>query len=279
MGIEKAPIEGKSEKEMGKNVTIHAIFMRHGEKEMSSQSNPETSLTPEGREQSEQFGENLEERDAIKGFASDTDRTRETSGRAVASSPTENKMRHAIKKELAFKYNPEGVLVNELQQLKTQILKEDFNEQAQDEKERRLQDYDTQITDRYLSFGSTKPDADTYSPEEAAAQMAKRANRYLNMTAKLKSGSDIDLINVTHDFMVAAFLKEVIVRDEESSHKTGFDSINDIGGPIQPTDSFEIRISTDDQGEPTTSLLFRDQEYGIDQDRLSELVAIANKKI
>ncbi|MFA6307590.1 MAG: histidine phosphatase family protein [Patescibacteria group bacterium] len=58
----------------GENVIVHSVFIRHGEK-FHDINNPETELTPKGREASREIGKNRPEVDAIKGYSSDTQRT------------------------------------------------------------------------------------------------------------------------------------------------------------------------------------------------------------
>lgn len=265
---------GVEDEKYGANVTIHAVFMRHGEKELSTDTF-ETGLSEVGRRQSEEFGKARDKRSAVKSYSSETDRTEETGRLAIDSSPTEKKMRHVIRKELAFDYDPDGEFAQTLMAMKKEMLGADYGDLGEDEKQRRMLSFNQAATDYYLSFGEERPDPETNSPVELAAKIAKRVDRYSRMPDKLKSGSDVDLINATHDFPVASFLKETMIRVDEGERRRGFESVAEIGGPIKPTDHFEVTVRTDETGERTMSLLFRGDEYSVDEQRLGELVEIA----
>jgi hypothetical protein len=105
--------------------------------------------------------------------------------------------------------------------------------------------------------------------------VARRVDLYMRMPEKLHSGTDIDLINVSHDLSLSAFLKEVLTRNVEGKQIKGFNTIDEIGGPIEFNEGFEILIQTDNQGEKSVKMSFRNQKCQIDVKRLNELVEIA----
>lgn len=266
--------EFEKSKEKGRNVTIHAIFVRHGEKGVSV-TTAETGLSERGEKESIEFGRRLEERKAIKAYTSDTERTIATAKLIVEASPTQKKMRQIVKHGLGFYYNKEGDFVREAMKIKKETLGEDFNSLSEEEKSRRMRESDKRQIDYYLSFGDKRPDPKTYSPVETAARVARRVDVYLRMTERLYSESDVDLINVSHDFPLSAFLKEVLVREKEEKQIRGFDTLDEIGGPIEFNEGFEILIQTDKEGKKSVKMNFRNQEYQIDMERLNELVKIA----
>lgn len=267
----KERVENKEK--LGRNIKIHAIFVRHGEKGLSTITG-ETRLTKRGRRESKKFGRRLEKREAIKPYSSDTERTRETAKLIVEASPTKKKMRQRVKKELGF-YSKDGDFVREAMKIKKETLGEDFNSLSKEEKKRRIRESDKRQTNYYLSFGDKRSDPETYSPVEAAAMVARRVDLYIRMTEKLHSNTDVDLINVSHDLSLSAFLKEVLVRDLEEKKVRGFNTIDEIGGPIEFNEGFEILIQTDDQGKKSVNMSFRNQEYQVDMERLKELVEIS----
>ncbi|MFA5886161.1 MAG: hypothetical protein WC863_00045 [Patescibacteria group bacterium] len=97
------------------------------------------------------------------------------------------------------------------------------------------------------------------------------------MADRLKSGSQVDLLNSTHDWSIASFLKAILVREINGQEVCGFNSVNDIGGPIGYTEHFDINITTNERGEKFVALIFRGQKYRLDQSRLQELIEIAEK--
>lgn len=263
----------ETEAKFGRNVEIDAIFVRHGEKETST-SNAETSLTSEGEQMARDFGAGLEEKDAIKPFSSDTDRTIDTAKLATAASPTDKKMALRIRGELGMVYDKKGPFVDELFKRKAEILGKDFKQVGLEEQKRRMEEYDAFSHDFYLQNWDKRPDPGTYSPVEEAAMVARRVDTFIRMADRLHSGSQVDLLSATHDYVLAAFLKEVMIREQGGTSVRGYESVKDIGGPLGYTESFNVKIRTNESGGKAVKLVFRGKDYDMDMDRLQELVEI-----
>lgn len=268
-------IEQKKEP-YGRNVEIHAIFVRHGDKDMSGQ-NPETSLSDDGRQKSDEFGLALSQRTLIKAYSSDTDRTKETVTRAQQASPTPEKFPLRIRDELRFHYDPNGALMDMVKRLRAEILGDDFSTLSAAEQQQRVREYERRFQNYYLGLGDQRPDPGTYSPVESASQIARRVDLYIRMTDRLRSDTKADLLNGSHDVLLASFLKEVMLREQDGQRVRGFTSVEEIGGPIDFTESFDVFTRTDDVGVESTTLLFRGHQYAIDMGRLSALVDIAKQ--
>ena len=262
------------ENKYGKNVKIHAIFLRHGEKE-TDMTAADTGLTERGRRESLEIGRKLDEKDLIKAYSSDTDRTKESAELIVFASPTEKKMKHRIEKELSFYYDKNGVFFNNLMKAKKEMLGNGFKELQEEEKKEKMEKYENWATDYYLSFSEQRPDESTMSPVETAAIMAKRVETYIKMADRLRSGSDIQMINDTHDLNLAAFLKEALVRDVNGQKIRGFKSIEEIGGSLAFNEGFEIIVENDEEGKKNIKFVFRGRQYELDFQRLNELSKIA----
>ena len=274
--IEYKPNQREMGIEKGENVTIHAIFIRHGEKKYDP-NNPETTLTPEGEIKSLEFGKSRTKKDMIKPYTSDTPRTRRTAELATESSPMENKGTMRTRKEISFTYDENGQFLLDVMKIKKDILGEDFNNLDDEEKQKRLKRATIKQVDFYLNFKDRRPDPMTYSPVETASGIAKLVDRYIKMSGKLNSGSNVDLVNATHDFNLAAFLKETIVREIEEKKVRGFQSIEEIGGSMDFNENFEIIINRKDQNNISAKISFRGLEYELDMDRIKELVEVAKK--
>lgn len=236
--------ESKESEKFGRDVQIHAIFMRHGEKATSGE------LTEEGKNQAVKFGEKLENRDAIKGYSSPVQRVLETVNTVVENSPHDKKLNTRIRTEFAI-----PVFSKEATKKYKDLEKLGSNEAAE----------------WYLSFGSEKPDSGTVSPQEVAKSFAYIVQKYIDMTDKLYSGSNIDLINGTHQALPEALLKEILVRKQDERKIVGFEKLEDIGGALKPTEDMEFFIKTDDKGNKEVKLHFRSQIYDIDLPILHEL--------
>jgi hypothetical protein len=264
------------EKEKGRNVTIHAVFVRHGEKDPSPNT-AETSLTLEGQLDSLAFGEKREQQKMIKSFSSRTDRTEDTGEGIVSGSPTENKGIMRNRRELEFVYDPDGLFYKEAMQIKAEIMgsKEEFEKLPHEEQRNKWKEIENKQADYYLSFGDKRPDPGTYSPVETAAKIASLIDHYRKMPDKINSGSELDLINATHDFNLVSFLSQVMVLEKDGGKKTGFNSVEEIGGATEFTEAFEIIINRDGEGKESIKFLFRGKEWEISENRLRELIEIS----
>jgi len=265
-----------SPERFGRNVNINAIFLRHGEKVIDLGMS-HTGLTEAGLRMSSDFGARLEEKDAIKPYSSDTARTIDTVMAAVNASPTEKKLSLRITDELRSDYDEKGPFLSSAFVMKKEILGQDFKELPAEEQKRRLRAYYAKLQDRYLSYRDQRPDASTQSPLELAANLAKRVDIYIRMADRLKSGSRVDLLNATHDWDVLSFMNEMMLRQIDGREVRGFQSVEEIGGPIGYTENFNVDIATDGEGRKTVGLEFRGQKYPFDQKRLQELVETAER--
>lgn len=130
----------------------------------------------------------------------------------------------------------------------------------------------------YLSFGTEKPDSETTSPHEIAESFAYVLTKYLRMADKLYTGSNIDLINGTHQGLPEALLKEILIREKDDQKIIGFDKLEDIGGALKFTEGMEFLIKVDEQGNKSLKLNFRGQTYDLEMDKLNELAKSYEEK-
>lgn len=274
--IEYNPNQKEMGIEKGENVTIHAVFLRHGEKKYDP-NNPETTLTPEGEIKSLEFGKTRTKKAMIKPYTSDTPRTRGTAELATEGSPTENKGTMRKRKELSFTYDESGQFLSDVMKIKKDTLGEDFNNLDDDEKQKGLREATIKQINYYLDFKDQRPDPKTYSPVATASGIAKLVDRYIKMSEELNSRSNVDLVHATHDFNLAAFLRETLVREIEGKKIRGFQSIEEIGGSMDFNENFEIIINRKDQNNISAKISFRGLEYDLDMGRIKELVEVAKK--
>jgi broad specificity phosphatase PhoE len=235
--------EQQSER-FGKNVEIHAIFMRHGEKGESGE------LTDEGKRQAIELGSDLISKDAIKGYSSPVQRVLETVQQVVEAAPHDKKLNTRVRTEIGIPPSSKEFIA------KFRQLEKEGPDAA---------------AEWYLSFGTEKPDSETTSPHEIAESFAYVLTKYLRMADKLYTGSNIDLINGTHQGLPEALLKEILIRQKDDKTIIGFDKLEDIGGALKFTEGMEFLIKVDEQGNKSLKLNFRGQTYDLEMDKLNEL--------
>lgn len=251
----REPMTNESaEKRFGRNVKLRAIFKRHGEKEFRVKSDPNASLTPDGQAQSEAFGQKITTK-TIKTYASNTGRTQETGELVAQGAEADRKLRQMTKDDLGLEYDPKGEFTQEVMRLKKEMLGDDFDNLSPEDKEKLILAYETHLSDYYLSFGDQVPPGVKHSPEQVADRILRRVKLYIKMAGRLPNNYEATLVNVTHDFCLAAFFKKVI----------GFDSVADIGGPVDYNEEFEVLIKTNDQGNKEFKMTFRNKEYSLDE--------------
>lgn len=244
--------ETEQKEKFGRNVEIHAIFMRHGEKNNSGE------LTEEGKNQAAEFGENIKKKDAIKGYSSPVKRAIETVEKVIASAPHDKKLITRIRTEISISPATSKQFLEQYRE---------FEKQGPDA-----------AAEWHLSFGNNRPDAETPSPHENAAAIAYILDRYIKMADRLYSGSQVDLINGTHQGFPEALLKEILIRQKGDQKIIGFEKLEEIGGALRPTEGMEFFIKTDEKGDKVIKLNFRGEIYGLDLNKLTALAEEYEKR-
>lgn len=242
--FEKAEVKTESEEKFGRNIEIHAIFIRHGEK------GPAGELAEAGKKEAEKFGKSLETKAAIKGYTSPVKRVIETVEKIIEAAPHEKKLKTRIRSAIGL-----------------WPLSKKFAE----EWKKREAISDDNAAEWYLSFGDKRPDPETWSPHETAEAVSYLLSHYIKIPERLRSDSDIDLINGTHTVVPLTLLKEALIREEKGGKVIGFENISEIGGALKSTEAIEFLITTDKEGKKNVKLNFRDHTYDIYLDKVEEL--------
>jgi len=233
--------------EKGKNIILRVFFIRHGEKNIET-----GSLTGRGKEEATEFGKNLKKAKLIKGYSSSLERAMQTTEQIIeaTSLPPDKKLKTRIRQEIGM-----PPFSAEATQHYRDLEAAQFGKGAE----------------WWLNFGENRPDEETWSPRETAESFAYALRRYFTMPDKLYSGSEVDLINGTHQALPEALLKEVLVRDRGGKKIIGFDKLDEIGGALKLTEGMEFEIIVDAVGQKTIKLHLRGKEYGIDLEKLNKL--------
>jgi len=230
----------------GRNVEIHLVVGRHAK-------NPE---------QAQEWGEGyIPLSSVVKGYSSRADRAQVTIARVVDSVDAST---------FAQGYN---------KSVRDELNNINISDEMRDEVTRitKLNGY-TEGIQYYLDHGHE--DLQATDPVIAAAELAKRVDRFQRMPDRLRSNSRIEPIVITHGGKLEAFLREVLViTDEDGNSKTGFRHLDEIGGALRETENFELFIRTNEQGEKRVECLFRRKAYTLDQKRIIDLLALLPKAV
>jgi hypothetical protein len=101
---------------------------------------------------------------------------------------------------------------------------------------------------------------------------------YQKLVKKLKNNSRVLIPAGSHGPTIEILLQQaLVIKKEDGTEQVGFDNIDDIGGPSQPSDSYNIEIVTDENGEFQDLVVTFDDpdrpqfEMRLDGDRIREL--------
>lgn len=235
----------------GKDVEIHAIFVRHGEKDKEGQ------LTYQGREQAKAYGRNLGKRKAIKGYSSSVQRVIDTTEEIIEAAPHDKKLKTRIR-ELT---NP------------------GFSKKFIEEYMRHYEKSPDAAADWYFELGKKRFDESNPTTQELAESFAYIVQKDIRMSNRLYSGSKVDLVVGTHQNLPECLLKEVLIRDVDGKSVRGFDSVKEIGGLLEYAEQVDFVIKRDSERETHIKVEFRGKEYDVDMKRLNQLANNYARKI
>ena len=154
-------------------------------------------------------------------------------------------------------------------------LPENFSELPDEEKAVAAKKAQTATVNHLLSL--TGPEADAYK-KEVAGSFAYVVDHYMKMAKRLNEGSQVLIPAGTHGGTMELLLQQAMVHgDKDGNKKVGFTDISEIGGEMNPSDSYNVDIATDERGEyKTLKVLFDSpgrpqEEMYLDVDRVKEL--------
>ncbi len=304
--IEKLKDEPHYEKPYGLDVLVRSFYFRHAEKasgNVGTESGFSTSnISERGRSESAILGEQLPETaaDGLKIAWSGSERTKETAEAMVSGlQKAEEKMFKTREKSKLGVYDYGSkefadVYLKMWNSNKIAILKEmkisenDYNELDTNEQAKIAEKAEESVIQRWLDNPESEL-AKLSPPEVAAAHLAIFVRKNINMPQKLKSGSKVDLLGVTHKTITEPLLMRIIKLDN-GGH---LEKLEDIGGSLGLNEGWEVDSFVDEEGEKRVRLFvyrvdrsgdmpkYIKQEYCVDLeelDRLAELGLMQQRK-
>jgi len=251
------------EEEVGTDVELHTIFLRHGEKDKKGK------LTKRGEEQAREYGRTLEKADVTKAYGSSASRASRTAALAVANSP--DAKRHYTKTVGGKK-----IQVRRASKLKDVRIRREVNmpgmskEFINDWVKHAERGGADAAADWFYGLKG-RYDKKTATAKEVAQGFAYMVQRNIRLSGKVKHGYRANLLNGTHQTCPESLLKEVMIRDVGGRKIRGFKKIKEIGGALDYTEPIDFKITRDDKGKSQVYVEFRDHEYDVDMERLNEL--------
>lgn len=94
----------------------------------------------------------------------------------------------------------------------------------------------------------------------------------MKMGKRINSGSDIELCHITHDMVIADFLRKVAVAKDKKETSIDPVSLDIMENTIDYLEGFDLEILLDEKGETHTKIIFRGKEFEINDERFQELL-------
>ena len=256
----------ETKEKYGKNVSISIHLVRHGEKHKDGK------LSKNGVIEARKMGEKMRWKKVVKGYYSSKERAKHTLEAILrgGKSNIDKEMRARVRKNLS-----PVILSNDFaksiyfQELDEEVSK--INLLPEEERIEVLKKIEERYVKKWLSYDSSRPDEQTSSPVDVAQKMAVLIDRYINMADRLKSGSQVDLINVTHEYMLASVVRYFLSRSVDGKTIKGMDLVDSIER-IGYLEDIIININSDEKGRKKVSVLLRGDEYELDLGKIRKFL-------
>ncbi len=133
--------------------------------------------------------------------------------------------------------------------------------------------------EEWLNYGDQRPDKYTASPLEIAQNVAVLIDHYTRMSEKLYDSSKVDLLNATHEFVLAAMIKYLLKKKVDNKVLSGDEILKDMGR-MDYLENVEIKVTTgDDKKDKEIKVVLRGEEYELDMDKMEEFRQTKLQKI
>lgn len=249
-GFEFAP--KRETKEKGKNVKIVIKFMRHGER------TTEGELTDYGREitamRADESGIKPDDFDAVKAIGSTAGLKGPTG--MQRSLETADIYAKKVAGDEVFKSRGSEVLNYEMlkspapfdhMKVYNSFLPDNFKELSNEDKAKAAKVAQSKILNLY--FSTDTPEA-RLATQEVVGSFAYLIDRYIRMSKRLDSGSNVLMPAGTHGGTMEFLLQQALIyKDKDGVQHVGFDSLDAINGEFDPSEAFDVILETDDKGD------------------------------
>lgn len=226
----------------GHDVTIIIDLIRHAEKEGSN-----GPLTEEGLNDAKEFGQKLKndfpDSSGTKVYHSWIPRAEQT-----AQAISEDSLFVSRKREysLSGKFSKDFLA--------------EFEARANEAK-----DEDTAVQ-WYIDSGDEKPNSETASSKETSGMLAEEINHFIDVSARLKEHSKVNIVLVSHSGVIEHFLVDAL-----SMQRQGF--LEKIGGGVEYLEGARLIVHRNDKDTVTIKIQFRDNEIVLTPERLKEIAS------
>jgi broad specificity phosphatase PhoE len=224
--------ESKESAERGRNINIEIDFIRHGEKESFY-----GNLTDRGKQDAENYGKGKN----AKAYHSPVTRAEETGKNIAKSSSYTPRKRKMLANEISEEY---------MQSYADTTAKHNTDE--------------SQALQMYLDTDDKKPDEETLSSREVSARLSKELLRFVRMSERLKNGSEVNIVLVSHSGTIEHLLVDILKEERK-------DFVKKIGGALEFLEGAKFIINRDEQGQVHLTMELRGGKEEFDVGLLQEI--------
>lgn len=266
-------------KEKGKNLSVIIKFLRHANKEKIQPHEDgkisDTGLSARGKENSRQFGKNIsadakEKKLIIKQYVSKFGRSEETADELEAGLNESGV--DILETRVAPDLNPPHFSQEFIKEYRAKFkaLPDDFKNLPVEEQEKLIEDAESPAVEYWLKLWDKKFDDETESAKEVAERISNCLVWINKMTDRLNSGSNFELINNTHRTVIEPLLVSCLKEQID---------FTEMGGPLNLLEDLDFKINVDTYGNKKYGVYFREKEYEVDWEKISEFAGDYKKRI
>lgn len=252
--------------ERKKNIEMTIHLVRHEEKAKDG------SLSPRGYDRAKALAPSFGFSENVKTYTSTAPRVVQTAEALHEGAEIKNLMNSRTRHELSIAtlQNPKADFSPFFRDVLRKRLAE-AHQEPEEVREQKIREAEARTMQEWLAFGDTQPDEETSSPEMVAGAVASHVLQQIEMADRLKSDSKVDLLNVTHEFMLAAFVKYFVQGTDQEGKPIAGEAIMRDKKSIHYLEDIKIRVKIDDKGEKKVVVEMGADTHVLRMDTLAEL--------
>jgi broad specificity phosphatase PhoE len=269
----------------GSNVHIRNYWGRHAQKQsgevITAGELSKSSISQKGANESKEVGKKIEAaKNGAKAYVSQSPRARETAESILEGYQEKNPdvpiRKIVIREKLSSNFPKEFLEIYDGRfiESRTKLMQEMglehglFKQLSPDQQEEIAERAEEPVLQEWLKGQSGL--SQLLTPKQASRTFAQLFNRrHGRMASKLYSGSEVDLIHITHRGIMEPFLVSGVLINQDGQRVT---DIEELGGSLAIMEGWESEMKTDNQGNPITTVKLREKTYSIDEMQLSKVV-------
>jgi len=253
--------------EKGRNVNVTIHLMRHGRK------GADGNLSDIGVQEAREHGAKMGVMKNAKAYTSPVPRVVETARAVQEGSVIHNEFKQRNREQLSASLLQKPGAEEPSRFFKEVVLKRLANAHnaPENEREQKIQEVERQNMQEWLSYDDKFIDETTNSPKNVARAVAHHLVRQIDMTDHLKKDSDVDLLDVTHEFILAAIIRYAVEKQNEDCTIVSGEEIMQDKQSIDYLECLDIKVHIDSNGKKEISLAIKGEPYILKMDSLRAL--------